>query len=118
EDNVTNQLVASTMLKKLGHDVDVSENGDDAVKKVQSKKYDIVFMDCQMPVLDGWEATKRIRQMGAEFSALPIIALTANALAGDRDKCLAAGMNDYLSKPMKKQNLEQMMNEWAGSRTS
>lgn len=114
EDNATNQLVASAMLRKMGHQVELAENGEDAVHKVQNKKYDIVFMDCQMPVLDGWEASRRIRQLGEGFRRLPIIALTANALAGDRDQCLAAGMNDYLSKPIKKQALEDMMIQWAG----
>ena len=117
EDNKVNQRVAAAMLKKMGHDVDLAENGEEAVKQVQMKKYDAVLMDCQMPVLDGWEATRQIRRLGGEFEMIPIVALTANALAGDKQQCLDAGMNDYLSKPVKKQDLHDKILEMCGKRT-
>ena len=109
EDNKVNQRVAAAMLKKLGHDVDLAENGEEALKNIQLQKYNAVFMDCQMPVLDGWEATRQIRKLGPEYEALPIIALTANALSGDREVCIEAGMTDYLSKPVKKQELAEVI---------
>ena len=109
EDNKVNQRVAAAMLKKLGHDVDLAENGEEALRNIQLQKYNAVFMDCQMPVLDGWEATRQIRKLGPEYEALPIIALTANALTGDREVCLEAGMSDYLSKPVKKQELADVI---------
>ena len=109
EDNKVNQRVAAAMLKKMGHQVDLAENGAEAVKNVQMEKYSAVLMDCQMPVLDGWEATRQIRKLGAEYEDIPIIALTANALAGDRDVCIEAGMTDYLSKPVKRQELEEVI---------
>jgi PAS domain S-box-containing protein len=102
EDNSVNQLIALKMLERLGHNAVAVANGLEAVEAVRSTPYDIVFMDCQMPELDGYEATRRIRASG---NAIPIVAMTANAMAGDREKCLAAGMTDYLSKPMKAKDL-------------
>jgi CheY-like chemotaxis protein len=100
EDTPVNQMVASRMLKKLGHRVDVSSDGASAVAAVARTRYDVVLMDCLMPEVDGYEATTRIR--AAELDGrIPIIALTASATVEDRERCLAAGMDFYLSKPVK-----------------
>jgi signal transduction histidine kinase/ligand-binding sensor domain-containing protein/DNA-binding response OmpR family regulator len=112
EDNVVNQKVASRMLEKLGFAVDVVENGIDAVEAASRGEYDLVFMDCQMPELDGFEATRRIRELDEAASSVPIIAMTASAMMGDRERCLAAGMNDYLSKPFRKDELAAVIDEW------
>ena len=111
DDNQVNQMVASTMLKKLGHQVDIAENGERAVAAVISQPYDIVLMDCQMPVMDGFEATRRIRTYD-ELRNLPIIAVTANVLEGDRDDCMTAGMNDYITKPFNQEGLKQVIQRW------
>lgn len=103
EDVLTNQFVLTDMLETAGCIVDVAENGLIAVEKVQQGDYDLVFMDCQMPEMDGFEATRAIRELG--YEDLKIVALTANALKGDKDKCLAAGMDDFVSKPVEKEDL-------------
>ena len=104
EDNKVNQQVALMMLKKLGYRAEVAENGVQALARLQATEmpFDLILMDCQMPEMDGYEATKQIRQgnAGTELIEIPIIALTANAMAGDADKCIDAGMNAYLSKPV------------------
>jgi CheY-like chemotaxis protein len=106
EDNSVNQLIALKMLEKLGHSAVAVTNGREAFDALQIGQFDIVFMDCQMPELDGYEATKLIRSCGtAQICTVPIVAMTANAMAGDREKCISAGMNDYVSKPMKAQDL-------------
>ncbi len=112
EDNPINQLFATKVLERLGVSVDVGDNGLQALDMVQKQSYDIVFMDCQMPVLDGYEATRRIRQLGGDFEQMPIVALTAHALEGDREKCLAAGMDDYLTKPVVGDLLVQSIAKW------
>jgi two-component system sensor histidine kinase/response regulator len=109
EDNPVNQRVARLMLEKCGCRVDVVENGALAVDGVATGQYDLVLMDCQMPVCDGFEATRRIRALPAPSNAIVIVALTANALSGDREHCLAAGMNDYLAKPVRRDALAQMI---------
>ncbi|MDH4322033.1 MAG: response regulator, partial [Desulfobulbaceae bacterium] len=99
EDNITNQIVAKAMLKNYGLAVDIAENGKEALRALQENRYDAVLMDVQMPEMDGHEATRRIRaELG--LNDLPIIAMTAGAMIGDREKCLDAGMNDYISKPI------------------
>ncbi|MEW6712878.1 MAG: ATP-binding protein, partial [Candidatus Riflebacteria bacterium] len=119
EDNQTNQIVAGAMLESLGLTVDIAGNGVEAVNMVLEKNYDIVFMDCQMPELDGFAATSMIRSSGLESLArLPIIAMTAGALAGDREKCLASGMNDYIAKPFRMSELENMIGRWLVDGTS
>ncbi len=100
EDNVINQKVAVRMLQKLGYSCDIAKNGKEAVEAVDKNKYDLVFMDCQMPIMDGFEATAKIRAMSNEKNNIPIVAMTANVMKGDREECLKAGMSDYLSKPI------------------
>ncbi len=114
EDNHINQKVASRMLTKIGYRVDAVDNGKDAIEALKTTDYKLVFMDCQMPVLDGYEATKQIRSpaSGVENSHVPIIAMTANAMKGDRDKCIEAGMDDYMPKPVKIKELSKIINKW------
>ncbi len=111
EDNPTNQMLALALLKKWGVEADLAKNGQEAVDMVQAKDYDAVLMDCQMPVLDGYAATRKIRSLGGAYRDLPIVALTANALAGDREKCLATGMDHYLAKPIRKEALCAVLSE-------
>jgi signal transduction histidine kinase/CheY-like chemotaxis protein len=118
EDDPVNLQVAKAMLARLGLQVAIANNGEEAVALVGRKDFDLVLMDCQMPVMDGYEATALIRQRqtGAP-RRLPIIALTANALEGDRDKCLAAGMDDYLTKPYTLVQLESKLGQWMAPAT-
>jgi CheY-like chemotaxis protein/HPt (histidine-containing phosphotransfer) domain-containing protein len=114
EDNITNQQVALGILKKLGLHADAVANGAEAIKSLEIIPYDLVLMDVQMPVMDGFEATRRIRdsQSTASNHRIPIIAMTAHAMQSDRDKCLQAGMDDYVSKPVAPQALAEVMNRW------
>ena len=114
EDNKVNQKVAMAILRKAGCHVDGVENGQDAVQRITQEKYDLVLMDCQMPVMDGFEATARIRAMGGAVSKTPIIAITAHAMRDDRQKCLDGGMDDYISKPVSRQALVSLINKHAG----
>ncbi len=106
EDNLINQRVAAILLTKLGYSPDLASDGKQALEKLQHQDYDIVLMDCQMPVMDGFEATAAIRAMPSSRSRTPIIAVTANAMAGQREKCLAAGMDEYIPKPINREVLE------------
>ena len=114
EDNQVNQVVASSMLKKLGHTVTLAENGRQALEALQQSggAFDIVLMDCQMPVMDGYEATRNIRA-NPEWQDLPVIAVTANVMQGDRDDCLESGMNDYMTKPYNRADLKSIIDRWA-----
>jgi len=113
EDNLVNQKLAIAMLEKAGHRVQLAANGDEAFLKWQAGGFDLILMDVQMPVLDGFDATRRIR--AAEQNAgthIPIVAMTAHAMSGDRDRCLAAGMDDYVSKPVSRKALEQAISRY------
>lgn len=101
EDNAVNALIARKMLEKLGHVVTLAGNGKEALEALRLAPYDLIFMDCQMPEMDGFEATAIIRGSAENWKSIPIIAMTAHAMAGDRERCLNAGMDDYVSKPMK-----------------
>jgi two-component system sensor histidine kinase/response regulator len=117
EDNEINREVALGQLEDAEMEVDVAENGEMAVRMVQAKAYDLVLMDMQMPVMDGIEATRVIRS-DQRFDALPIIAMTANAMAADRDKCLEAGMNDHIPKPIDAQELFRVLSQWTRARNA
>ncbi len=110
EDNQINQLVAKRMLQKMGCSVDIAASGKEVLALLDSKNYDLIFMDCQMPEIDGYETTAAIRQRN---NPVPIVAMTANAMAGDREKCLDAGMNDYLIKPVKGREISEKIRQWA-----
>jgi two-component system, sensor histidine kinase and response regulator len=112
EDNVVNQRVVTVMLEKLGCAVDLATNGKQAVEMVAAVPYEVVFMDCQMPEMDGLEATAEIRRRQGGGCHTPIIALTASARKDDQDRCLAAGMDGYMSKPLKSSDLRDALVRW------
>jgi PAS domain S-box-containing protein len=116
DDNVINLKIAQRMLENLGFRVDVGSNGREALAKVQESPYDLIFMDCQMPELDGYEATRILRR--DQLTASPIIAMTAHAMAGDRDKCIEAGMDDYVSKPVTPDSLRAVAKRWLARKAS
>lgn len=118
EDNRINQRVAAGYLKNFGYHVDVADNGLQAVEMIKTKPYNLVFMDCQMPEMDGFEATAAIRQLPKDNSQVTIIALTANAMKGDRERCIEAGMNDYMSKPFNADELKAMLDKWLSNENS
>lgn len=111
EDNPVNRTVVEAMLRSLGLQVSAAGDGAEAVSMVSREKYALILMDCRLPIMDGYEATRRIRQLPG-LETLPIIALTANARHGDREICLQAGMNDYLAKPFKRTDLQQVLQRW------
>ena len=113
EDNAVNQKVAVRMLEKLGYAADVAGNGIDVINAVSLIPYDIVLMDCQMPEMDGFEATCLIRKMEGSVRHTAIVAMTANALQGDKEKCLAAGMDDYIAKPIRQTDLAGAIDRWS-----
>ena len=120
EDNLTNQKVACAMLRKQGYHVDVTENGQEALAALQKSVYHLVLMDCEMPTMDGFEATRRLRAGNPPVldPHIPIIAMTANVMQGDRERCLAVGMNDYLSKPVSKVQLVSAIERALGPASS
>ena len=111
EDNEINQLVAKELLESMGLSVDIADNGRMALEMLALKDYAAVFMDIQMPEMDGYETTRRVRA-NPQLRKLPIIALTAHGMVGDREKCLKAGMDDHLSKPIDPQALADMVARW------
>ncbi|WP_282341788.1 ATP-binding protein [Pseudomonas sp. PS02288] len=111
EDNPVNQTVIEAMLRSLGYTVALVDDGVQAVREAERNEFDVILMDCRLPGLDGYEATRRIRRLEGR-AMLPIIALTANALQGDRERCLEAGMNDYLAKPFKRAELQHLLLRW------
>ena len=116
EDNKINSKVAARQLKKLGYEVDAAMNGQEAVEAMQHTKYGLVLMDCQMPVMDGFEATRTIRRMEKVRSLrrIPIVAMTANFSEQDRERCTQAGMDDFITKPVKINMLGELLEKWMG----
>ena len=112
EDNRVNQRVATLIVEKLGYTSDVADNGVEALRLLESKAYALILMDSHMPEMDGFAATAAIRGMGGRFKDIPIIAVTADALTGDREKCIQAGMSDYLSKPLSLDAAERVLSHW------
>jgi len=111
EDNPVNQTVIEAILSSLGYEVSVVSDGAQAIHYANTERFAAILMDCRLPIINGYEATRQIRQLPGCLT-LPIIALTANALQGDRETCLQAGMNDYLAKPFKRADLEQILLRW------
>ena len=109
---INRQKLAKIVLTKAGHRVTLAHNGQEAVEKftTSSDQMDLIFMDVQMPEMDGMEATRKIRESG--FDVIPIVAMTANAMKGDREKCINAGMNDFITKPIKKEIVLSMVEKW------
>ena len=110
EDNTFNRMLANVFLTNLAMDVTEATNGEQAVELAQTQFFDLILMDVQMPLMDGYEATAILRQRLA--LTVPIIALTANAISGEREKCLAVGMNDYLTKPFQEAALVRVVHDW------
>ncbi len=113
EDNKVNQMVARTLVQKAGCEVDIAENGQQAVQAWQENTYDAIFMGCQMPVMDGYEATETIRELEQEQNHIPIVALTANAMDGEAEICFNAGMDRFLVKPINIAHLKEILEEIA-----
>ncbi|RMF61735.1 MAG: response regulator, partial [Calditrichaeota bacterium] len=119
EDNKINQKVATRMLEKMGHRITVASNGVEGVEKWKKQQFDLIFMDVQMPEMDGFEATAQIRELEKKRGThVPIIAMTAHAMKGDRERCLAAGMDDYVAKPIKREEVEEVIQRFIHSKES
>jgi CheY-like chemotaxis protein len=116
EDNGVNQIVAGAMLRRLGCTVDLASDGAEVLRLLEQGTYDLIFMDCMMPGLDGYAATAEIRRREGVNGHIPIVAMTANAMEDDRTRCLAAGMDDYLSKPVHRDALARMLDRWVPQR--
>ncbi len=112
EDNPVNQRIATALLERIGCRVELAANGREALERVARRHYDLILMDCQMPGMDGYEATARIRQSPPPLGRIPIVALTASALSGDRERCLSAGMDGYLTKPVRAADLRRTVGYW------
>jgi CheY-like chemotaxis protein len=113
EDNPVNQRVARMQVKQFGFEADIVENGEEALAALDRAEYMLILMDCHMPRMDGYAATRELRRREAGVRRTPVIALTANAYASDREACLEAGMDDYLSKPVTLRDLEQRLSRWS-----
>ena len=113
EDNAINQRVGKLILQRAGFTIDLVGDGNEAFEAHRANPYDVILMDCQMPTMDGFEATKLIRQLQQRQPV--IIAVTANALVGERERCISAGMDDYLSKPFQAEHLVAMVRKWVSS---
>ncbi len=116
EDNAVNQRVAAKLLQRLGCATELANNGREALERMALTAYDLILLDCQMPVMDGYEAATRIRQGETNGTRVPVVALTAHAMSGDRERCLAAGMDDYLTKPLQLEALKQTLDRWITSK--
>jgi CheY-like chemotaxis protein len=112
EDNLVNQKVAVALLSRLGLSVDVANHGGEAIERMQSSTYDMVLMDCQMPIMNGYDATIEIRKADAGARAVPIIAMTADVIDGSRERALDAGMNDFIAKPVDVHELSRALKTW------
>jgi CheY-like chemotaxis protein len=115
EDNPINQKVALRLLILLGYNADVAENGAEALLMLENHGYSAVLMDLQMPVMDGYDATRAIRNLHGDAGRIPIIALTANALEEERQKCMAVGMNDFLTKPIDREKFAEALEHWTSA---
>lgn len=118
EDKEVSQLLGVNILTQLGCEVDVVRDGREAVSQVANNNYDVVFMDCSMPIMNGYDATEAIRAYEArrnDFKRVPIIALTARVMEGDREKCIRAGMDDYTTKPIRTESVCEMINKWCAN---
>jgi two-component system sensor histidine kinase/response regulator len=118
EDNPVNSKVALLLLERLGYAVDVAVNGREVLELLQRASYRLVLMDCQMPEMDGYEATAIIREQEGGLHRIPIVAMTANAMSGDRERCIAAGMDDYLPKPIERARLAEILAKWVPLRSA
>lgn len=120
EDNSINQQMACLILERAGAQVQVADNGREALRRMDQQPFDLIFMDCQMPEMDGYEATGEIRarESRGDRKRVRIIAMTANAMPDDRERCLAAGMDDYLSKPIRRAQVLEMLQRWGPGRAS
>jgi CheY-like chemotaxis protein len=116
DDNAVNRRLACKLLEKLGCTAELACHGRQAIEMWRGGQYDLIFMDCHMPELDGYQAVRLIREYESEghLRRTPIVAMTAQAMQGDRERCLAAGMDDYISKPVKLENIEQTLERWCG----
>jgi CheY-like chemotaxis protein len=117
EDNAANLKLTVRLVERLGYRADIASNGAEAISMIEQFEYDAVLMDCQMPEMDGYEATKEIRKTETSRRHLPIVAMTADALSGDRERCLAAGMDDYISKPVKLHVVAAVLGRWLSRST-
>lgn len=114
EDNEINQKVVRAIFQRNNISFEMANDGDEALKKLKEQTFDLILMDCQMPVLDGYQTTKIIREeeQRANKKRCPIVAITANAMFGDKDRCLSAGMDDFLSKPFQSRQILEMIEKW------
>jgi len=115
EDNPINQMVAQKMLEKVGLKPKLANNGVEAVQLLNEQTFDLVLMDCQMPEMDGFDATREIRKLAikaTDQNSIPVVAMTANVMSGDRERCLEVGMDDYIGKPVQRDHLESVLRKW------